>query len=111
MKEFQGRFSGEWGWETVQQITSNENHDCSGKFSNQFDSKGSPILLPKFGSEFLRTKSFCFENWIFYSHSAYAYVRESVRTRDMGWSCRHSSRFMKLLECVCFAMHLHLGGE
>ena len=26
-------------------------------------------------------------------------MRESVRTRDMGWSCRHSSRFMKLLEC------------
>ena len=24
-----------------------------------------------------------------------------MRTRDMGWSCRHSSRFMKLLECDC----------
>ena len=29
-------------------------------------SQGSPIFLPKFGSEFLRTKSFCFENWIFF---------------------------------------------
>ena len=24
------------------------------------------MYLPKFGSEFLRTKSFCFENWIFF---------------------------------------------
>ena len=27
-------------------------------------------ILPNLGSEFLRTKIFCFENWIFYSHSA-----------------------------------------
>ena len=27
-------------------------------------------ILPNLGSEFSRTKSFCFENWIFYSHSA-----------------------------------------
>ena len=25
-------------------------------------------ILPNLGSEFSRTKSFCFENWIFYSH-------------------------------------------
>ena len=42
------------------------------------------MYLLKFGSEFSRTKSFCFENWIFYLHSALAYVRESVRPRDMG---------------------------
>ena len=24
------------------------------------------MYLPKFGSEFSRTKSFCFENWIFF---------------------------------------------
>ena len=42
------------------------------------------MYLPKFGSEFSRTKSICFENRIFYSHSAKVYVRESVRTRDMG---------------------------
>ena len=46
--------------------------------------EGYSNILPNFGSEFSRTKNFCFENWIFYSHSAYAYVRESVRTRDMG---------------------------
>ena len=34
-----------------------------------------------------------------------------MRTRDMGWSYRHSSRFMKLLECNLFVMHVHLGGE
>ena len=27
-------------------------------------------------------------------------VRESVRTRDLSWSCRHSSRIMHLLKCV-----------
>ena len=61
-RNFDGRFFGALGWETVQQITSDEDHDCFGKFSNQFASEGSPIFLPKFGSEFLRTKSFRFEN-------------------------------------------------
>ena len=44
-------------------------------------------------------------------------VRESVRTRDLSWSCRHSSRIMHLLECVfnlehCTALRwrvAHLG--
>ena len=49
----------------VQQITSDEDHDYFGKFSNQFDSDGSPIFLPKLGSVFSRTKSFCFENDVF----------------------------------------------
>ena len=31
---------------------------------------GLSIILPKLGSKFSRTKSFYFENWIFYSHSA-----------------------------------------
>ena len=39
--------------------------NCFGRFSNTFTSEGSPILLSKFDSEFSRTKSFCFENWIF----------------------------------------------
>ena len=46
----------------VQQITSNEDYDYFGKFSNQFDSEGSSIFLSNFGSVFSRTKSFCFEN-------------------------------------------------
>ena len=45
--------------------TSEEPMNCYGRFSNTFVSEGSPILLSKFGSEFSRTKSFCFENWIF----------------------------------------------
>ena len=39
--------------------------NCFGRFSNTFASEGSPILLPKFGSDFSRTKGFCFKNWIF----------------------------------------------
>ena len=53
-RNFDGRFSGELGWEMVQHITSDEDHDCFGKFSNQFDSEGCPIFLPKLGSLFLR---------------------------------------------------------
>ena len=30
---------------------------------------------------------------------------ESVRTRDLSWSCRHSSRIMHLLECVFSLEH------
>ena len=47
-----------------QQITSDKDHDCFGVIQ-QFASEGSPIFLSKFGSEFSRTKSFSFENWIF----------------------------------------------
>ena len=33
-----------------------------------------------------------------------------MRTRDMGWSCRHSSRFMKCLNViVCHACALNRG--
>ena len=32
-------------------------------------------------------------------------VRESVRTRDLSWSCRHSSRIMHLLECMFILEH------
>ena len=44
--------------------------NCFEGLSNIFTSDGSPIYLPNLGSKFLRTKSFDFENWIFYSHSA-----------------------------------------
>ena len=39
--------------------------NCFGELSNKFVSEGSPIFLPKFGSKFSRTKTFCFENCIF----------------------------------------------
>ena len=51
-------FLGELGWEMGQQIISDEDHDCFGKFPNQFASEGSPILLPKLGSLFSKTTSF-----------------------------------------------------
>ena len=38
--------------------------NCFGGLSNIFTSEGCPIFLSKFGSEFSRTKSFCFENCI-----------------------------------------------
>ena len=56
---------GEWGWETVQQIISDEDHDCYGKFSNTFVSKGSLIFLPKLGSVFSRTTSFVLKMMFF----------------------------------------------
>ena len=34
----------------------------------QFASEGSPIFLPKFGSEFSRTKAFVLKTRYFYSH-------------------------------------------
>ena len=44
--------------------------NCLGEWSNsssrkQFTSEGSPIYLPKLGSTFSRTKTFCFENDVF----------------------------------------------
>ena len=51
-RNFTGWFSGEWGWETVQHIISDEDHDCFEKFSNTFVSEGSTIFLPKLGSVF-----------------------------------------------------------
>ena len=64
-RNFNGRFSEELGWEIVQQFTSKEPMNCFGELSNKFASKGSPIYLPKLGMMFSRTKTFCFENYIF----------------------------------------------
>ena len=64
-RNFDGRFSGELCWEIVQQFTSKGPMNCFGRLSNIFASEGSPIYLPKLGSVFSRTKSFCFENFIF----------------------------------------------
>ena len=69
-RNFDGRFSEESCWEIVQQFTSEGPMNCFEGLSNRFASEGSLIYLPNLGSKFSRTKSFCFENWIFYSHSA-----------------------------------------
>ena len=58
MDDFPEKCVGRWS----NNYTSEEPMNCLGRFSNTFDSKGSPILLPKFDSEFSRTKIFCFEN-------------------------------------------------
>ena len=68
-RNFTGRFSGEWGWETVQQIISDEDHDCFGKFSNTFASEGSPIFLSNLGSIFSRKTSFVLK-MVFFSYMA-----------------------------------------
>ena len=39
--------------------------NCFRELSNKFASEGCPIYLPKLGSTFSRTKTFCFENNIF----------------------------------------------
>ena len=64
-RNFNGIFSGELGWDIVQQFTSEEPMNCLGELSNKFVSEGSPIYLPKLGMMFSRTKTFCFENCIF----------------------------------------------
>ena len=65
-RNFDGIFFGESCWEIVQQFTSERPMNCFGGLSNRFASEGSPVYLPNLGSKFSRTKSFCFENWIFY---------------------------------------------
>ena len=61
MDDFLENCVGRWS----NNYTSEEPKNCFERFSKTFASEDSPILLPKFGSEFSRTKSFCFENWIF----------------------------------------------
>ena len=61
MDDFSENYVGRWS----NNYTLEELMNCFRRFSNIFASEGSPILLPKFGSEFSRTKSFCFKNWIF----------------------------------------------
>ena len=64
-RNFDGRFFEELCWEIVQQFTSEGPMNCFGGLSNRFTLEGCPIYLPKLGSKFSRTKSFCFESYIF----------------------------------------------
>ena len=52
---FNGRFSGELGWEIVQQFTSKEPMNCFGELSNKFASEGCPI-------DFTEIRWYVFEN-------------------------------------------------
>ena len=58
MEDFSENCVGRWS----NNYTSEEPKNCFGRFSNTFASKGSPIFLPKFGSEFSRTKSIFLKN-------------------------------------------------
>ena len=60
-EDFPENYVGRWS----NNYTSEEPINCFERFSDTFDSDGSPIFLPKFDSEFSRTKRFCFENLIF----------------------------------------------
>ena len=42
-RNFNGRFSGELGWEIIQQFTSEEPMNCFRELSNKFTSEGCPI--------------------------------------------------------------------
>ena len=55
----------------------------------QFASEGSLIYLPKLGSTFSRTKTFCFENDVFLALGLGMRV-ESVRAREVGKGESHS---------------------
>ena len=59
----QDNFS-ENGWETVQQIISDEDHDCLRKFSNTFASKGSPIFY-RHSVVYFQEQQVLFENDVF----------------------------------------------
>ena len=95
-------------------------HDCFGKMIRQLSSKGSPIYLTKLSMMLSRTKSLCFENYVFLTFGLG--MREGVseglrsekgRVEFSSISCRHSSKIIyDLLECVYVeSLHLHLGGE
>ena len=60
-EDFPNNCLGKWSNSSSRRLT----HDCFEKMIQQFASKGSPIYLPKLGSMFSRTKTFCFENDVF----------------------------------------------
>ena len=60
-EDFLKNFLGELSNSSSRRLT----HDCFGKMIQQFASKSSLIYLPKLGSTFSRTKTFCFENDFF----------------------------------------------
>ena len=82
--------------------------NCFGGLSNRFASEGSPIYLPKLGSVFSITKSFCFKNCIYLAFGLGMCEGVSEGSRHgIGWvtfssiSCRHLSRnIYVLLECL-----------
>ena len=77
----------------------------------QFASEGSSIYLPKLGSKFLRTKTFCFENCIFLTFGL-------SMCEGVGEDSRHGIGHVDIqvgscicFECVWLSLHVHFGGE
>ena len=66
------------------------------------------MYLPKLGSKFSRTKTFCFENCIFLTFGLG--MCEGVG-EDSRHGIGHSSRIMYFRECDWLPLHVHLGGE
>ena len=60
-EDFPKNCLGEWSNSSSRRLT----HECFRKMIQQFALEGSPIYLPKLGSTFSRTKTFCFENDVF----------------------------------------------
>ena len=98
-RNFTESFFGELGWEIVQQIISDEDHDCFRKFPNQFASKGSPLFYRNLAVCFQNNR-FCFENDVFLIHGLGKCEGVGEDSRHGFWACRHSSRITYLLECV-----------
>ena len=67
---FNGRFSGELGWEIVQQFTSEEPMNCFGELSNKFASEGCPIFYQNSVVCFQEQKPFVLKTIFFFSHLA-----------------------------------------
>ena len=74
--------------------------------------KGLPNkLYLRLTNEFSKTKIFCFEN-------KFSYMTKCM-CEGVGEDSRHGARHVDIrvgmcilvLECVCFPLHVHLGGE
>ena len=95
-----------------QQIISDEDHDCFGKLTNQFASKGSPIFLSNLDSIFSRTTSFVLKMIIFLIHGL-------GKCEGVGEDSRHGNGHVDiqvgsriyLSVCLNWSIVMHLGGE
>ena len=70
MKEISGRFSEELLWRDVQQITSDEDHDCFGELSSNSPQRVVQYFYRNSVVRFQEQKSFVVKTGYFYSYSA-----------------------------------------
>ena len=74
-------------------------HELFQMVIQQFASEGCPIFLPKFGSDFSRTKSFCFENCILLAFGLA--ICEGVG-EDSGYGIGHVD--IQVGSCICLSV-------